>query len=478
MTYKFWYSVDGKAEGVLQVKDVASGEVVFLERTDLARSENRLRVAEAIARKTGLTVREVEAELASQAAEEEERRAAQRAARQRPEQPPASAPKWEPGSEARKEAEKLLERQDLLAEVVNTINDLGVTGERPLVALAYLVATSRLLEKPLYLLVQGEPSSGKSFILQTVCKTLPPTSVETVTDLTPEALYYLTEAAPLKNRVLFLGERRRQKSEESIDATRSLRELHEAGRLSKLVPIKEGGRLRTVRLEIEGAPAILESVSHNAIPAEDLSRAILAWTNETEEQTRQVLREFARRKASGSPEVSPERLETIRAVQWLLEPWRVSVPFLPALAEKFPAQQTEARRAFVRLAALTEASALLHQRQRKTKGDCLLAEVDDLRLAWQLLAPWLRVRLVEGPPPSVLRLWEAIRTRTDTLTQAALIKMGLGAKSTIGRALTYLERAGAIGFLEGDKKTKPFRVVNPAWRPEDLDLLGGMPPQG
>ena len=86
MTYQFWYSVDGKAEGVVQVKDVASGAVVFLEKADLTRSENRSRIAEAIAKKTGLAVQEVESELASQAAEEEERRAAQRAARrQKPE---------------------------------------------------------------------------------------------------------------------------------------------------------------------------------------------------------------------------------------------------------------------------------------------------------------------------------------------------------------------------------------------------------
>ena len=46
------------------MKDVASGAVVFLERADLARSENRSRLAEAIAQKLG--VQEVESELVSQ----------------------------------------------------------------------------------------------------------------------------------------------------------------------------------------------------------------------------------------------------------------------------------------------------------------------------------------------------------------------------------------------------------------------------
>jgi len=376
---------------------------------------------------------------------------------------------WEPSAQTRQEAERLLERPNLLAEVVNTINDLGVTGERPLVALAYLVATSRLLEKPLYLLVQGEPGSGKSFILQTICQTLPPPLVETVTDLTPQALYYLAEATPLKNRVLFLGERRRQLSAQQIDATKAIRELHETGRISKMFPTKQCGKFTTSVQKIEGAPAILESASHSAIAREDLDRLILAWTDDSTEQTRRVIEEFAQRKASGSPEVSLERLETIRAVQWLLEPWRVSIPFLPALVKKFPDHPVKVRRIFFRLVALIEASALLHQRQRQRQGNTLFAHQDDVQLAWKLLSPWVRNQLGLAPAPATLRIWEAIKDRTDSFTNQDLVKHGQGSPSTISKALGYLCKMGAIALepFQG-RREKPFRVINPSWAPGDL----------
>ena len=467
--YKMTYDQDGRAKGIFQLFD-PSGVVLILERTDLADRDQRLNLAGRVAGIAKISTVEAEKRLMALAAEALAR---QREAKAKPE--PKTPPSWEPGSKAKQEAERLLERPELLAKIADTVNILGVTGERALIALAYLTATSRLLEKPLYLLIQGEPASGKSYILQTVCQTLPPNLVEIITDVTAEALYYLSEATTLKNKVLLLGERRRQRSEESTDTTKSIRELHEAGRLSKLVPVKEGGRLRTVRLEIVGAPAILESCSHSMVPLEDLSRTILAWTDESAEQTRRVLMDFAQRRASGGQVLSPERLETIQAIQWLLEPFPVSIPYLPALAERFPAQQTEARRAFVRLAAVTEASCLLHQRQRRLEEDKLIAEEDDFKLAWRLLAPWLRVRLAEGPTPSVQRVWAAIRDKTGPLSQMDLTKMGLGSRPTIGKALSYLERAGAIAFLENEPgKPRRFRVIQPDWNPEDLNLSVGL----
>ena len=81
---------------------------------------------------------------------------------------------------------------------------------------------------------------------------------------------------------------------------------------------------------------IWESVSHNAIPAEDLSRTILAWANDSSEQTKAVIKDFANRKASGLNEVDQGRLEIVWAAQALLEAWKITIPFLPQVAERFP----------------------------------------------------------------------------------------------------------------------------------------------
>jgi len=469
--FEYVYSRNGQSDGFLLVKDQA-GLPVFADRADLGRLEVRSRLAAQLAGITKEPPSLIEQNLLQLAASEEERHWQERQSRRKAkEEAQAQAPAqavWEPSAQARQEAEKLLERPDLLAQIVNVIGDLGVVGERALTALAYLVCTSRLTPKPLYLLCQGEPASGKSFILETVAQTMPPGVVEAITDLTPQALFYL-QGVSLRNRVLLLGERKRQTTEESVDSTRAVRELIETGRLAKLLPAKESGRLQTVKITIEGCPAILESCSHGAIAPEDLTRAITVWTDESEEQTRRVIMEFAERKAQDTQAVGPERLEAIWAVQAALEPYEVVIPFLPKVAEKFPAALPEARRAFVRLAALTEASALLHQRQRKATESRLWADPDDFRLAWRLLRPWLRHRLVEAPPPSVERVWAVIRQRAGSFTRESLAKEGLANKATIGRALRYLEQVGAIQAQEtGPRGQRPYRVVNPSWEPGDL----------
>jgi hypothetical protein len=472
-TYElFYHKHNSKPEGYFDVIRQPDGEVVFTERTDLANSEQRARVASRIANLTQRTLSEVERDLIQLAALEERRLAQERQSKRKvKEEAQAQAPAqavWEPDSEARQEAEKLLERSDLLAQIVNVIDGLGVVGERALTALAYLVCTSRLTPKPLYLLCQGEPASGKSYILETVAQTMPPGIVESITDLTPQALFYL-QGINLQNRILLLGERRRQTTEESIDSTKAIRELHESGQISKLIPIKKDGYFQAAKITITGCPAILESCSHGAIAQEDLTRAIVCWTDDSEEQTKKVIAALAKRKALGTQAVGPEQLEAIWTVQWLLEPYEVVIQFLPRVAEKFPAALPEARRAFVRLAALIEASALLHQRQRKTTESKLWADPDDFRLAWRLLRPWLRHRLVEAPPPSVERIWTAIRHRAESFTRESLSKAGLGNRATIGRALRYLEQVGAIQAQEtGPRGQRPYRVVNPSWEPGDL----------
>jgi len=369
----------------------------------------------------------------------------------------------------REEASRLLESPGLLGEIVDAAAALGVVGERHLVALTYLVCTSRLLERPLYLVLQGSASSGKTFILERTTQLLPPQVVVSITDATANSLYYLDDPSALLHKVMVLGERKRQMVEESIDATKALRELIETGRLSKLIPLKTGEGLQSIKLELEGAPAILESASHNAIPYEDVTRMIQAWPDESEAQTRRVLQAFAERKARGETGLTEEKLETIRAVQMLLEPRMVLVPFLPELAERFPCTQPEARRVFARWSALIETSALLHQRQRERQGDAIIASEDDAKLTWRLIAPWVKHRLVEGPPPATIKVWESLRNHGE-MTQAALAESGIASRPTLRTALRYLERVGAIEMLDqGAGKTKLILVKNPDWQPVEYD---------
>lgn len=110
----------------------------------------------------------------------------------------------------------------------------------------------------------------------------PPEAVLIATQLTPMALFYL-DAGSLVHRLVVSGERRRAEDDEAADATRALREMLSEGRLSKLVPLKEDGRQRTVLVEQEGPIAYVENTTLTRVFNEDANRCILVNTDERAE---------------------------------------------------------------------------------------------------------------------------------------------------------------------------------------------------
>ncbi len=129
-----------------------------------------------------------------------------------------------------------LRSPDLLMWIMESIEQCGVAGEQQTALLVYLTGTSRLLNKPLAVIVQGPSSSGKSYVLDKVASLFPPEFVLMATDITDNALYYL-KTGELSHRFILAGERRRGLKEESGLGTKALREMLSAGRLSKVVTI-------------------------------------------------------------------------------------------------------------------------------------------------------------------------------------------------------------------------------------------------
>lgn len=456
---KIEYSLNGHRTGELLVR-TADGEVVFADRLDLLSLKPRRQTAEAIAARIDGDADAIDAQLLRAAV----------AAKQQPEADRAdSGESWTPSIEARNAGEKLLGSEQPLRELADLVGGMGIAGERSLVALGILCGVSRLLPRPLYLLIQGEPSSGKSAIAAAVAKLLPPSAVINATDLTPQALFYL-ERDFLRGKLLLLGERSRQIDGSDVDRTRALRELIESGRLSKLVPVKAAdGRIRTERLELEGCPAIIETCSHGQVAQEDLTRAIVATTDDSAEQTRRVLRLFAERAAGGELPDVQSRIEAARAALDALEPWPIVNPLLRGLAERFPANVPEARRAFARLSGVAAASALLHQRQRERRGDAVAVNADDLTLSLRLLGSWLSQRLAGGASDKAVAIWEAVRDRTDPFTMKEVARQLDFSKAAASRAISYLVEQGALA-AEGERFSRRYRVARPDWTPGDLDI--------
>src|SRR4051794_12101680 len=63
---------------------------------------------------------------------------------------------------------------------------------------------------------------------------------------------------------------------------------------------------------------------------------------------------------------------------------------------RWPAHKVEARRVIQQVLTIFEAIALLHQRQRKLKDGCLVAILEDYKLAQRLLVPSVHAALGIG----------------------------------------------------------------------------------
>ncbi len=367
--------------------------------------------------------------------------------------------------DVRAEAEQLLDAPDLLDRIVADIEALGVAGESVLVALLYLVAVSAQLRKPLAAIVRGSTASGKSYTVNRTFSLIPPEVALNATSLTTNALFYFAPGT-LRHRVIVAGERSRVEDDNTAEATRALREMIEAGRLTKAVPIKEGDRIETQILEQEGPVAFVETTTLGQIFEEDANRCLLLATDEHEEQTRRVLRATA---AAAAGEERPEherRRQVHFALHRMLPRANVVIPFAQQIAERYPPDRVDARRSFRHLLSLTRAVALLHFRQRERSPDgSIVASIEDYAVAAELAKGPLGTA-TSGVTPGA-REYLSVLKKTfggSEFTTSEAQKVGTGSRRTRYGRLSELQVVGSVEQTEAARGKVPAR-----WRLTGLE---------
>ena len=88
--------------------------------------------------------------------------------------------------------------------------------------------------------------------------------------------------------------------DQAADASAPLRQLISEGRIVKRITVKEGNQFQTKTIEQTGPVAYVETTTSNSIFKEDLNRCLLVTTDDSIEQTKEVLRTTARRYSASS----------------------------------------------------------------------------------------------------------------------------------------------------------------------------------
>ena len=443
------------------------GERFHLDSIDLAKDGERRRFIERAAEETGLHADLLKRDvgrllLACEQALEEIRRAGNDRAQEKG--PGPMAP------EERAEAFAWLTAPDLVGRLRAAFHKAGIIGEENNTLLAYLAGVSRLLEKPLAIIVQSASAAGKTTLMDAVLAFFPEEERIKYSAMTGQSLYYLGETN-LKHKILAIVEEAGAEK-----ASYALKLLQSEGELTIASTGKDPatGRMETQEYHVEGPVMIMLTTTAIDLDEELQNRCLTLSVDESAEQTARIHALQRERRTLAGLVARAERSELLRVLrnaQRLLAPVEVLNPFAPELT--FPCTRTRNRRDHEKYLTLIDAIALLHQHQRPRgrhevggAGGRVLEYVEvtleDIALANEL-APEVLGRSLDEVPPQTRALLGHIRQLILAKSSAASggRESGAGAspcfsrrelREACGWSLTqvraHLERLVELEYLE------------------------------
>jgi DNA primase len=277
-------------------------------------------------------------------------------------------------------AADLLRARDLTAHITQDLTALGYVGEAENKLLAYVVAVSRKLARPLGMVIQGPNTSGKSDLAEKVLSLCPDEDVFANTRVTAQSLYYvgLQDPFSLAHKIVAVEE-----AKGAEEANYAIRVLLTRGRLDLQTILHQ----TPVHIILHGPIAYLETTTEDLTNDEAANRVLQVRTDASEAQTQAILDAQRRRAATVVHPSDQVIIARHQAAQRLLQHTAVIIPFAEKIG--FPTQHTRARRDHQRLLDLICAMAFLHQYQRphgQAHGiDFIEASPDDYELAAQLM---------------------------------------------------------------------------------------------
>jgi len=308
---------------------------------------------------------------------------------------------------------ELLRDESLLSRILIDFNNAGVVGEESNKLVGYLACVSRLLAKPLAVMVQSSSAAGKSSLMDAILNLMPESERVQYSAMTGQSLFYMGETN-LKNKILAISE-----EEGAHNASYALKLLQSEGEVTIASTGKDDntGDLITKEYRVEGPVMLFMTTTAIDIDEELLNRCLVLSVNESRAQTRAI--HDAQRKSRTleglQSKLQKTRLTQLhRHAQQLLRPLAVINPYADQLT--FLDDKTRTRRDHEKYLTLIDSIALLHQYQREVKSiesngevvEYIEITLDDIEIANKLAHEILGRTLDELPPQTRKLLIQAM----------------------------------------------------------------------
>ncbi len=378
---------------------VACGSAWHLDTVDLAQAKQRTAFVTAAAEETGVRSEVLKRDVGRVLLKLEELHEAQLLAQV------AKKDEVPPMTEAERTAAlAFLKSPDLWETISDHAATCGIVGETTNVLAGYLGAVSRLLDRPLAIVVQSSSAAGKTTLMDAILAFVPPEARQKYSAMTGQSLFYLGRAN-LRNKILAVAEQ-----EGADKASYALKLLQSEGelRLAATGRDEHTGRVETQSYVVTGPVMIFLTTTAPTLDDELQNRCVVLTVDESREQTERIhaLQRETRTEAGLARKVRRDELLALhRNAQRLLQPLPVFNPYAEKL--RFLSDQLRTRRDHEKYLLLIDALAVLfqHQRERRTIAwrECIVASVDDIARA-NALAHEILGRGLEDTPPQARRL--------------------------------------------------------------------------
>ena len=302
----------------------------------------------------------------------------------------------------------LLKQPNLIDRIVSDFEACGVVGEETNKLVGYLAATSRMLDKPLAVVIQSSSAAGKSSLMDAILRFIPVEQQVGYSAMTGQSLFYMG-GMELSHRILAIAE------EEGVtQASYALKLLQSEGELTIASTGKDPGtgRMETQEYHVEGPVMIFLTTTAIDVDEELLNRCIVLTVDENREQTR-AIHDQQRRNETLEGLLASGGSSSIRKLhqnaQRLLRPLAVVNPYAHLL--EFCDDQARRRRDHMKYLTLIRSIALLHQYQREIKsttiGEATVEYIEvapaDIAVA-NRLADQVLGKSIDELPPQTRRL--------------------------------------------------------------------------
>ena len=377
-------------------------------------------------------------------------------------------------------AKEMLDNPSLLNKILETIKKLGIVGEENNCLLIYLAISSRILKKPLSVIVKGQSASGKSYPVQKIIQLFPKSAYIDITDATAQSFYYV-EKDYFKNKIIIIFERHgSQKSDYAI------RSFQSEEKLKIQVTVKDPitGEFKTDFKEVEGPVGFITTTTNSTIHDENETRNLSIYTDESTGQTNRIIDQQCESYDFRNQGLNSKDLEKQIILQKFLakeKKLRVVIPYAKALMKNLPKNNVRIRRDSQKILALIEITTCLYQRQRHIdeKKEYIISSLADFYIIKIIFEEIIKKTLSEMPDRTIkiIKKAEELTEASDdsesfTFSRQELARELEWDKKLIEKWISPAENQNFLIIVEGGKGKNPYRYkFNSDKKIQDKEIL-------